>query len=93
MSAWPPVNELRAPETDLIARLAEWIVTEKITGNYPPDGIASRVTAQVHASHIEKWLRENPGYLRDLCERIKDEADLTDEERAAENYWHGHDPY
>lgn len=79
--------------TDLTTRLTEFIKAEGITGNYPPDGIAARVVTQVHPSHIEKWLRQNPGYLRDLCERIKDEADLTDAERAAENYWHGHDPY
>ncbi len=76
---------------DLTARLTEWIKAEGISGHYPPDQIAARVVSQVHASYLTLQLDQGgTPYLRDLCERIKDEADLTDSERAAENYWHGH---
>jgi len=78
-------------EVPLADRLAEWIKAEGIEGSYPPDGIASRVVAQVHASYLTAWLDQGgTPYLRDMCARIKDEDDMTPEERAAENYWHGH---
>jgi hypothetical protein len=81
------------PTPDLAAQLTEWIKAEGITGNYPPDQIADRVVAQIHPSRLTAWLDQGAGYLRDMCTRIKDETDLTDAERAAELFWHGHHPH
>lgn len=76
--------------TDLTARLTEFIKAEGIEGNYPPDRVAARALAQVHPSHIERWLAEGSEYLRNLCARIKDEEDMTAAELAAEDHYHGH---
>jgi len=80
----PGAQALAAPG-DLAADLAAWIDAEKITGNYDPAGIAARVAAQVHHSYLTAWLNQGgTAYLRDMCARIKDSADLTDAEHAAE---------
>lgn len=64
---------------ELTAQLTEWIKAEGITGHYPPDQIASRVVASIHHSRLAGWLAQGgTDYLRDMCARIKDEADLTD---------------
>lgn len=77
-------------EVPLVDRLTAWIKDEGIEGNYPPDQIAARIVSQCHASNIERWLTTGHDYLRGMCRDIKDWDHLTLEERAAENYWHGH---
>ena len=66
------------------ARLTGWIKDEGITGNYPPEGIASRLVAAINPAYISAWLDQGgTPYLRDRCERIRDAADLTGAEHAA----------
>jgi hypothetical protein len=77
-------------EIPLVDRLTAWIKAEGIEGNYAPDQIAARVVAQLHPSYLTRLLDEGSDHLRDMCTRIKDFEDLTDEEFAAENYRHGH---
>lgn len=86
-----PVTQTAVPGGTLTARLAAWIGAEGIAGNYGTAGIASRITTEVHPSLLEQWLDTGAtSYLRGMCQRIKDDADLTDAEWAAENYFHGH---
>lgn len=88
-SAAVPVPPGTGP--DLTTRLTEWIKEQGVTGHYPADQIAARITRDIHPGLLAAWLDQDAaGYLRDMCARIKDDADLTDEEWARENYWHGH---
>jgi hypothetical protein len=74
---------------DLAGWLTEWIKAEGITGHYPPDQIASRVVASIHHSRLAGWLAQGgTDYLRDMCARIKDEADLTDAQFCHEHAYH-----
>lgn len=76
-------------EEPLVTRLTEWIKAEGVTGHYAPDQIAARVLAQVHAGYLTTWLDQGgTDYLRDMCGRIKDEADLTDAQFCRANAHH-----
>ena len=86
-SAEPVPEETSLPLAD---RLAAWIDEQGIKGNYDTAGIAARIIRAIHPSYITAWLEQGgTAYLRDRCERIRDEADLTDMQRAAENFLHG----
>lgn len=68
-----------ASVNELTAQLTDWIKAEGITGHYPPDQIAAHVVASIHHSRLTGWLTQGgTDYLRDMCARIKDEADLSD---------------
>jgi hypothetical protein len=83
----PVVTE--SATADLATQLTEWIKAEGITGHYPPDQIASRVVASIHHSRLAGWLAQGgTDYLRDMCARIKDEADLTDAQFCHEHAHH-----
>lgn len=69
----------------LEARLSAYITANGIKGNYPADGIASRLVREIHPSLIERWLDlGGTAYLRRACRNVKDYVDLTDAEHAAE---------
>lgn len=74
---------------DLAGWLTDWIKAEGITGHYPPDQIAARVVASIHHKRLTGWLTQGgTDYLRDMCARIKDEADLTDAQFCHERAHH-----
>ena len=88
---WPSAEPVPAETSlPLADRLAAWIDEQGIKGNYDTAGIAARIIRAIHPSYITAWLEQGgTPYLRDRCERIRDEADLTDAQWAAEDYWHG----
>ena len=79
----------RVAPPSLEDRLAEFIDREHITGNYDTAGIVARLVKANHASLLDRWLTQDPGYLRHRAENIKDHADLTPGQEYTENYFHG----
>lgn len=82
---------LAEDRTALAVRVAAFMQAEGITGHYGPVETAARVAAQSNPEWLAMALEQGgTPYLRDMCSRVKDLADLADAEWTAEEIRHGH---
>lgn len=79
------------PLPDLGARLAGWITAQGIKGRYPAEVLAAHLVRELGAEYVTGRLDSgDTAFLRGAAERHVEEADMTLQEWAAENHWHGH---
>ena len=86
-------HQLETPQDEVLAKLAAWISEQGIKAVDSAEDLAARVIASLGRDNVAGRLATGAtDYLRGTAEAYADPAPLTDQQFAAEMYWHGHDP-